>query len=131
MYSPDAAVEIRFESCIECFVLGTETVIGQPEVFIAEGIDIGKFFFPGTAAAVLEHSFNDGIGPFAMVDDLFLIFSHFIGKGPGLLCISFFQFFLLFLYQFAVYFRKVVDEIEGILDLVGNTGREFRGQYRP
>ena len=44
-------------------------MIGQAEVFIAEGIDIGWFFLSAAGPGMLEHAFHNGFGTFTVVVD--------------------------------------------------------------
>jgi hypothetical protein len=49
-------------------------MIREPQVFIAECIDIGGFFDADAFLAVLQHAFHNGIGAFTVVKDLLFIF---------------------------------------------------------
>ena len=74
-----------------------------------------------------EHALDDGCRPPPVVADFAQVLPHIahqlgfeprVAHGPGLL---FFQ----LLQQFGADFGEVVDEVQGVLNLVGDAGREF------
>ena len=51
-----------FQSSIEVVVLGSQAVIGQPQVFIRQRIKVSGLFHTCTRPRVFEHAFDDGGG---------------------------------------------------------------------
>ena len=70
----NSVVKVGFQGSVEGFVLCTKAVVGQAEVFICQGVEVRGFLFAIAAAAVLQHPFDDAVGPLAMV---VIIFSGF------------------------------------------------------
>src|SRR6202000_2432283 len=62
---------------------------------------------------------------------LLLVFLNVLGDGFYFVQIAFGNFLLHLVDQFGVYLRKVVDEVERVLYLMGNTGGKFaqRGHF--
>ena len=100
-------------------------MIGEAEVFIGQGIDIGGDLLITTSPAVLEHVLYDGIGTFAMLDDLVFVFSNVFRDAADLFQVPFINLLIQFLDQLGIYLRKVIDEIQWVLDLVSDTGCQF------
>ena len=42
-------------------------MISQAQIFITQGINIGKLFFSGTCPGMLQHAFDNGIGALAVL----------------------------------------------------------------
>ena len=72
-YFPYGVIVFGFNDCVEGFVPIPQAVIRQADILIGQGIDIRRFCLPVTAAAVLQHAFDDTIGTLAMVCDLFQV----------------------------------------------------------
>ena len=86
-------------------------MIGKSEVFVNQWINICEFFKATAAATVLEHTFNNGIGTFTMVVDLFLILNNIIGNIFCISQIPFVHFLFHFCQKFFVYLREIIDKI--------------------
>ena len=105
-------------------------MIGEVEAFFDEGVDIDRSMLPRTFARVQQHILDDGVGAPAVLYDLAEIvlqcirqFADFAARlVVGLHAL---QRFLQFIDQFDGNAREVIDEIERVLDLVGNPRSEL------
>ena len=86
--------------------------------------------FARTFARVQQHVLDDGVGAFAMLNDLLEIIAQgvrqfgYFGERISV-DFHFTQSFLEFIDQFGGHTREVVDEIERVLDLVSDPGGEL------
>ena len=100
-------------------------MINQTQVLIGQSIDICGLFNSATASAMLKHTFHDRIGAFTVVEDLAEVLFDVFRNGEAFFRIPFFQFVLHVVDQFGTDLGKIVDEVLGVLDLVGDAGGEF------
>ncbi len=85
----------------------------------------------GTCTAVLQHSFHDGVRAFAVVNNLLFIRFNVFCERFYFLEISLIGFLFQFFDQFTIDFRKVVHKIQGVLNFMGDSCRQFseRGHF--
>ena len=107
-------------------------MIGEVQRLLDEGIDVDALPLAAATARMREHALDDIVGPLAMLRDAFEIagqcFNNLLGLGAliriqdrnGRVDRG-----LQFVQQLDRNFRKIVDEIERVLDLVGDAGREL------
>jgi len=102
-------------------------VVGQAQVLIGQLVEVGGGAFAGAGARVLQHATHDGRGAPAVLRDFEQVllkvgqqfgFQGGVAGGPVLL---FFQLG----HQLGAHLGKVVDEVEWVLNFVGNTGGEL------
>ena len=55
---------------VEALLLGAGTVIGEIEALLDEGVDIDQPMFARSFARVQQHVLDDGVGAFAVLNDL-------------------------------------------------------------
>src|SRR3974390_274641 len=114
----------------EARLLGPRPVIGKIEALLDEAIDVDESVFTRAFARVQQHVLDNRIGPFAVLHDLGKIAPQCVCKldnlGPRFLVYRYSaQGILQFIDQFGRNTREVIDEIERVLDLVGNAGGEL------
>src|SRR5215468_4347338 len=86
--------------------------------------------FARSFARVQQHVLDDGVGAFTVLHDLVEIVAQGVRQfGYFGECISidlrFAESFLKFVDQFSRYTREIVDEVERVLDLMGDAGGEL------
>src|SRR5262249_6742247 len=120
---------------IEALFLRPRPVPGEIEAFLDEGIDIDNPVLAGTFARVQQHIPDDRIRTLAVLDDLVKIAPqrlHQLGNLATPLCVEGYvpKGFLQLADQLGRDPREIVDEIERVLDFVGDTRGELteRGQ---
>ena len=123
-------IEVALQGDIEPGFLGTRAVIGEIEALIEQRIDIRGPMFAGALARVQQHVLDDGVGALAMLDDLFeIVFQQpcqFVDFLPHLVAErGRLEHVVQFVGQFGRECCEIVDEIEWILDFVGNARGEL------
>ncbi len=133
--APASGSRSRLQRDVEAGLLGARAVIGEVEAFLDQRIDIGRPVLAGALARMQQHVLDDGVGALAVLHDLFEIVlqqsGHFIDflallvgeRGRP-------QHVVQFVGQLGRKRREIIDEIERVLDLVGDAGGELaeRGQ---
>ena len=123
-------IEGPLQGDIEALLFGPRPVIGEIEALLDEGIDIDGPVFAGAFARVQQHVLDDGIGTLAVLHDLVEIALQRIRNLADLgsqlavevrACKRLPQ----FVDEFDRDRREIVDEIERVLDLVGDAGGEL------
>src|SRR3974390_2567707 len=105
-------------------------VIGEIEALLDEAIDVDESVFTRAFARVQQHVLDNGIRPFAVLHDLGEIAPQCIRQlgnlGSRFLVNRYSaQGILQFINQLSGYRGEVIDEIERVLDLVGNASGEL------
>ena len=104
-------------------------MIGQFHILLESGVQVGFAPFAFAAPGMFEHAAHDIVGALAVIANLVQalaqIFRDFADVFPGVRFLYFLKQFLDFLAELHGYFGKVADEIERILDFVGNTRRQL------
>jgi hypothetical protein len=112
-----------------CF-LGAGTVIGEVEALLDESVDIDRAMLARSFARVQQHVLHDSVCALAVLNDLVeivaqgarqfgdfatrLVIARHSAKG-----------FPQFVDQFRRNPREIVDKIERVFDLVGDTGGQL------
>jgi hypothetical protein len=128
----DGRSEITLQRDVEVLVLGAGAVIGEVQRFFDKRIEIDLTALAAAAARMLEHALDDAIGAPPVLGDLFEIAGQrrdnfvdigaFVFRQPGdRRCGGLLQ----LVKQFDRQARKVVDEIERVIDLVGDSGGQL------
>ena len=106
-------------------------MIRQAQEFISQRIEISGLFYARARPRVFEHAFDDGGGAFAVVVDFGEVLLQIIGDRDDFGVIARLYFLLHLAEHFSTNFGEVVDEVQRILNLMGNARREFtkRGEF--
>ena len=127
-----AGGEIALQGDVEALVLGAGAVIGEVQRLLDQRVEIDRAALAALAARMLQHALDDAVGPPAVLGDLFEIAGQhrddFVdlgevvaverrqGRRRGLLQL---------VEQFDRQPGKIVDEVERVLDLVGDAGGQL------
>src|SRR3974390_1656429 len=123
-------IEGSLQGDVEARLLGPRPVIGEIEALLDQPIDVDKPVFTRAFARMQQHVLDNGIRPLAVLHDLgeiapqcvselgnlgsrFLV-NHYAAQG-----------ILQFIDQFGRNTGEIIDEIERVLDLVGNASGEL------
>src|SRR6516165_4958559 len=124
----EIVVEVALQRDFEALILRTGTVIGEVQGLLDERVQISSLPVAAAAARVLQHASDNAVSATTVLDDLLQIsgqhpdcFNNFcqfvrIVSADRLHCV------LQLIEQFDREAGKVVDEIEGVLDLVRDAG---------
>ena len=107
-------------------------MIGEVQAFLDEGIEIGRAALADAGARMQQHVLDDAVGAPAVLDDLgeiavqhpgqiFDLGARRVGERRVLGC----QHATQLVDQLARQLGKIVDEIERVLDLVGDAGGQL------
>src|ERR1700730_17525790 len=123
----DGRIKMALQSNAKASLFCPGTVIGEVQALIHYHVDVGRAMLAGTFTGVLQHVFHDGVGALAVLNDLFEValqrlrqfvqFAAYLGveRGARKQVVHLFD-------QFRQQRREIVDEVERVLDLVGDTG---------
>ena len=125
-------IEIALQRDVEARVSRPRTVIGEVQRVVDQRVEVDLAPIPGHPARVFEHALDDVVGALAVFGDLFeiarqhadrliqlraFVLAERFGRRPdGLLQLT---------EQFVGERGEVVDEVEGVLDLVRDPGGEL------
>src|SRR5579862_3618654 len=115
---------MSFCTCAKFLILRFQTIVAEMKKFISQRVEVSRFLVTAARPRVYEHPFDDAIGALSMVDYFGLISNQGVA---GLHCftqISLFDLPLQFFQEFLVDLRKIVHEIQRILDLMSDSGRK-------
>src|SRR6516225_2795156 len=124
----EIAVEVVLQRDVEVRILRTGSVIGEIQGFLGERVQIGRLPLFAAATRVLQHASDDAVGTAAVLDDLLQISRQQtgcldnLGTFGGVKSADRVRCFLQLVQQFDGEAGKVIDEVERVLDLVGNPG---------
>src|SRR5262249_53539378 len=128
----EIAVEVALQRDIEALVLRTGTVIGEVQGFFDERVQISRLPIAAAAARVLQHASHYSVSAAAVLDNLLQIpgqhldcfqnLGAFAGtdRGDGLS-----RGLLQLVEQLDRESGKIVDEVEGVFDLVRDAGGQL------
>jgi len=115
---------------LEALPFCASAMIGEIEALLDERVDIDRPVFARTFARVQQHILDDGVGAFAVLNDLVEVvaqsvrqFSDFAARF--VIARHSAKAFPQFVDQFRRNPREIVDEIERVFDLVGNARCEL------
>ena len=102
-------------------------MIGQIQALLDNRVDVDRTMLAGSRAGMQQHVLDDGIGTLAVLHDLFKIAAQHVTQFGHLRGDAGFELRALDrLLQLAEQFggdrRKIIDEVERILDLVRDAG---------
>ena len=128
----DRRVEIAFQGDVEVRILGAGAVIGEVERLLDQRVEVDLAALAAAAARMLQHALDDAVGAPAVLGDLFEI----AGQHPDdFVDIGAFVFsqpgdgrrrgLLQLVEQFDREPGEIVDEVERVLDLVGDAGGQL------
>ena len=112
---------------LETLLFGAGSMVGKIEAFLDDRIDVDRPTFAGAFARMQQHVLNDRVRALAVLHDLFEVvakdigqfrdfFTRFlVGRQPS-------ERFLQLVDQLNGKPGKVIDEIERVLDFVGDAG---------
>ena len=111
-------------------------MIGEIEALLDEGVDSDRPVLSGSFARMQQHVLDDGVCALTVLHHLVEIVAQgirqfgYFGKRTTI-GLYFAEVFLQFVDQFSRDPGEVGDEIERVLDLVGDAGRELaeRGEF--
>ena len=128
----EAGLEIALQGDVEILILRPRTVIGEVQRLVDQGVEIDLTALARDAARVFQHRLDDVVGALAVLGDLLEVAGQHLdrlvdfgalvlverrdGRRGGLLQL---------VEQFDRQAGEVVDEIERVLDLVGDAGGQL------
>jgi len=123
-------IERALQGDVEALLLGSRTVKGEVEAFLDQRIDVDRPAFACARARMQQHILDDGVGAFAVVGDLVEIIAQRGGEigdvgarlGVGL---DLLQSLAQLVDQLDGDTGEIVDEVERVLDFVGDAGGEL------
>src|SRR5262249_12307258 len=117
---------------VEILVLRSGAVIGKVQALLKERIQIGSLPVSAAAARMLQHASNDAVGATTVFGDLFEIAGQHPDRLKDLGAFSSIQradgrsrSFLQLVQKLDRETSEIVDEIERVLDLVGDAGGQL------
>jgi len=125
-------VEVAFHRDVEALILGAGAMIGEVERLFDERVDVGRLPITAAAARMRQHAFDDPVGaapvlgdfaevPGEHLDDFIDLGVRFlIERGHGWL-----RRLLQLVQQLDREVGEIIDEVERVLDLVSDAGREL------
>lgn len=122
--------ELAFDGDVEGGILGAHAVVGEENGLLDHGVDVDDLAVAGAATGVEQHALDDAVGALAMFVDLACVAGEIVEEifhvvDVGLATVADFgDFFTEFFHEFHGEFGEVVDEVEGVLDFVGDAGGE-------
>src|SRR5262249_45432878 len=115
----------------EVRILRTGAVIGEVQGLLDERVQIGSLPVVAAATRVLQHAPDNAVGAAAVLDDLLQISGQHSNCLDNLVALAGIEgadragCFLQLVQQFDREAGKIIDEIEGVLDLVRDAGRHL------
>src|SRR6516162_6033720 len=122
----EIAVEVALQRDVEVRILRAGSVISQIQGFLGERVQIGRLPLFAAATRVLQHASDDAVRTATVLDDLFQISRQHTDYLDNLGTFAWIEradrarCFLQLVQQFDGEAGKIIDEIEGVLDLVGD-----------
>ena len=132
----DLFVKIDAQGCIEVCVLRPHGMVGQFHVLLQQRIEIDLPPVPRPGTGVLQHAAHDAVRPAAVLPDLVQIDLEIIENLLDLLSqveilvvLRFVDDFANLVDQLRGNLREVLDEVQGVLDLVSDpSGKLAQGR---
>ena len=123
-------IEVALERDVEAGFFGPRAVIGEIEAFLDDRVDVGGPVLARSLARMQQHVLDDRIGALAVLHHLFEIALQHMGELVDLLARLVvergrLEHVVQFVDQFRRQRREIVDEIERVLDLMGDAGGEL------
>ena len=119
--------EIALQRDVEALILGTGTVIGEVQGFLDQAVEIDAATLAAAATRMLQHALDDIVGTSSMLGDFFEIAGEHLDRFVDLGTLVLVQCsdcrgggLLQFVEQFDRQPGEIVDEVERVLDLVGD-----------
>ena len=125
-------VEIAFQGDVELLVLGAGAVIGEVQRLLEQGVDVDLPPLAAAAARMRQHALDDPVGAPSVLGDLVEVAGEHPDELVGLGAPAAARRFELAPVasfssseQLDREIGEIVDEIERVLDLVGDAGRQL------
>ena len=124
--------EVALQRDVEVLILGAGAVIGEVQRLLDQRIDVGLLPVARAAARMRQHALDDAVSAPAVFDDLGQVAGqqvHRVLQLGALVLVRLRQQridrLLQLVEQLARQAREVVDEVQRVLDLVGDAGGEL------
>src|SRR5215469_7704878 len=128
----DGAVEIALQGNVEALILGARAMIGEVERLLDERVDVGRLPIAAAAARMRQHALDDAVGAAAVLGDLVEIAGQHADRLVEFRTGSLVErsdagrsHFLQLVEKFDREPSEVVDEVERVLDFVGDAGGQL------
>ena len=128
----DVRAVLPIQSDVEVLILGAGAVIGEIERLLDQRVEVDALPVASAAAGMRQHALDDIVGAFAVFDDPFEIAGQHPSDLVDLVALTLVERRegrrgrpLQFVKQPDRKARKIVDEIERVLDLVGDAGSQL------
>ena len=120
------------ERDVEVRVLGAGAVIGEVQRFLDERVEVDALPRPAAFARMRQHAFDDVVGALSVLDDPLEVAGQRGEDFVDIAALFLFQrrerrggLLLQFVEQFDRKAGEIVDEVERVLDLVRDSGRQL------
>ena len=127
-----AVIEIALQRDVEALILGAGAVIGEVEGLLDQAVEIDLATLAGAAARMLQHALDDVVGAPAVLGDFFEIAGQHLDRLVDLGALVLVERsdgrcggLLQLVEQFDRQPGEVVDEVQRVLDLVGDPGGQL------